>query len=208
MSTADDPRRPFTNRGLFWESQHVSLTELAMPTSGRRIGVLVACVLVLGVSLTWAFFSMRAVMDVGGSCADGGPYVSAQPCPGGAVLIAFAIPMMILAAMVGTAVALSVSAPNLLIPMWAVLFGSVGWNFLEFGFPADSGPVWGWVVCGVVFWAMAAPAVYVILLGLRRTLASPSGGTGPRPARTWWVLYPVLGGLGIALGVLSFNALS
>ena len=153
----------------------MSLTELAMPTSGRRIGVLVTCVLVLGLSLTWAFFSMRAVMGVGGSCADGGPYVSAQPCPGGAVLIAFAIPLMILAAMVGTAVALSVSAPNLLIPMWAVLFGSLGWNFLEFGFPADGSPVWGWVVCGIVFWAMAAPAVYVIVLGLRTTLSAPRG---------------------------------
>ena len=39
--------------------------------------------LVLAITLTWTFFSMRAVMNVGGSCADGGPYVSAQPCPDG-----------------------------------------------------------------------------------------------------------------------------
>jgi hypothetical protein len=186
----------------------VSLTELAMPTSRRRIGVLVACVLVLGLSLTWAFFSMRAVMDVGGSCADGGPDVSAQPCSGGAVLIAFAIPLMIIAAMVGSAVALSVSAPNLLIPMWAVLFASLGWNFLEFGFPPDSNPVWGWVVCGIVFWAMAAPAFYVIFLGLRSTLSAPTDTPSRPEARKWWVVYPVLGAAGVALGVLSFNALS
>ena len=37
----------------------------------------VISVLVLAVTLTWTYFSMRSVMNVGGSCADGGPYVSA-----------------------------------------------------------------------------------------------------------------------------------
>ena len=41
--------------------------------------------------------------------------------------------------------------------MWGVLFGSLGWNFLEFAFKgADI--VWGWLVCGVLFWPMALPA--------------------------------------------------
>ena len=177
-----------------------------MPTSGRRVGVLVTCVLALGLSLTWAFFSMRAVMHVGGACADGGPYVSAQPCPGGAFLIAFAIPLIIVAATVGTAVAMSVSAPNLLMPMWAVLFGSLGWNFLEFGFAGEGGPVWGWIVCGVVFEAMAAPAVYAILIGFRTTV-SPAAGTDVRPeVRRWWLVYPALGAVGVTLGLVTFNA--
>ena len=40
---------------------------------------------------------MRSVTSIGGSCADGGPYVSAQPCPQGTgtalllVFIAFAV---------------------------------------------------------------------------------------------------------------------
>ena len=42
------------------------------------------CVLVLGLSLTWTFLSMRTVMDVGGACADGGPYVERPAVPGGA----------------------------------------------------------------------------------------------------------------------------
>ena len=179
-----------------------------MPTTGRRIAVLLACVLALGLSLTWAFFSMRAVMDVGGSCADGGPYVSAQPCPGGAFLIAIAIPLMVIAAMVGTAVALSVSAPNLLIPMWAILFGSLGWNFLESGLSTEGGPVWGWVVCGVVFEAMALPAVYAIVLGFRATVSPPPESSRRPEARRWWVVYPALGVAGVTLGLLSFNALS
>ena len=48
---------------------------------------IVASVMVLGLTVAWAFLSMRVVMDVGGSCADGGPYVSAQSCPGGAGFI-------------------------------------------------------------------------------------------------------------------------
>ena len=120
-------------------------------------------VLVLGITLTWTFFSMRSVMNVGGSCADGGPYVSSQPCPDASFLIAIAIPVMLITAMVGSAAALSINAPNLLIPMWGVLFGSLGWNFLEFAFSGDD-IVWGWLVCGVLFWLMAAPAVYGILV--------------------------------------------
>ena len=111
------------------DHRHCSATVLPMSVDGpaaqgavglRAPAVLVVCVLVLAVCLTWTFFAMRAVMDVGGSCADGGPYVSAQPCPGGAGLIAIAIPVMVITAMAGSAAALSVSAPNLLIPMWGV----------------------------------------------------------------------------------------
>ena len=184
----------------------MSVSQVAAPTSGRRVAVLVACVLALGLSLTWAYFSMRAVMGVGGACADGGPYVSAQPCPGGAFLIAFAIPLMIIAAMVGSAVAISVSAPNLLIPMWAFLFGSLGWNFLEYGFTTEGGLIWGWIICGVVFWAMAAPAVYAIVLGLRTTVSPPEGVESHPEALKWWFIYPVLAGAGAVVGLLTFNA--
>lgn len=108
------------------ESPPVTVPDAVVPVSGTRIVVLACSVFALGLALTWTFLGMRSVMDVGGACAEGAPYVSTQSCPDGAVLIAFAIPLMIIAAMVGSAVALSVSAPNLLAPMWAVLFGSLG----------------------------------------------------------------------------------
>jgi hypothetical protein len=132
--------------------------------SGKAVVGTVVSVLVLGITITWTFFSMRSVMDVGGACADGGPYVSAQPCPDGSWLIAVAVPIMLVTAIFGSMVAISLNAPNLLILMWALLFGSLGWNFLEYAF---KGPdlVWGWLVCGVLFWLMAAPAVYAILVG-------------------------------------------
>jgi hypothetical protein len=170
-----------------------------------------ASVLVLGVTLTWTFFSMRSVMNVGGSCADGGPYVSAQPCPDGSFLIAIAIPVMLITAMAGSAAALSINAPNLLIPMWGVLFGSLGWNFLEFAFSGSgsgSGIVWGWLVCGVMFWLMAAPAVLGMLVALKNAVVPPSTPRSDTGSRWWVPAYAALGAVGFLVGALTYNALS
>jgi hypothetical protein len=170
------------------------------------VAATVVSVLVLAVTITWTFFSMRAVMDVGGACADGGPYVSAQPCPDGSWLIAVAVPVMILTAILGSAAAISVNAPNLLIPMWGLLFGSLGWNFLEYAVQGD-GIVWGWLVCGVLFWLMALPAVYGILLGLKNAVFPPEGrsDTGSR----WWVpAYSFIGAAGFLLGAWSYHAIA
>jgi hypothetical protein len=164
----------------------------------------VVSVLLLAVTITWTFFSMRSVMDVGGACADGGPYVSAQPCPDGSWLIAVAVPVMILTAIFGSAAAMSVHAPNLLIPMWGLLFGSLGWNFLQYALQGD-GIVWGWLVCGVLFWLMALPAVYGILLGVKSAVLGPEDGTGSR----WWVpAYALIGSAGFLLGAWSYHAIA
>ena len=137
-------------------------------TPWKASAVTVVSALVVAVSLTWVYLVMRSVMNVGGSCADGGPYVSAQSCPDGTVLMAVGVPMLIIFAMIGTVSASSVGAPNLLVPMWGVLFGTLGWNFLEYAF---KGPdiVWGWLVCGVMFWAMALPA-FVFMVAQFRTM--------------------------------------
>jgi len=165
----------------------------------RATVITVASVLVVAVSLTWTYLSMRAVMNVGGACADGGPYVSAQPCPDGSILIAVAVPALIIFAMIGTVSASGVGAPNLLVPMWGVLFGTLGWNFLEYSF---KGPdiVWGWLVCGVVFWAMALPAFVFMLTQLRATRQGPA---------VWWIpAYGLLGAVGLLLGWWSFVAVA
>jgi hypothetical protein len=186
----------------------VSLTGVTAPAPTVRAAALVGSVVTLGLALAWAFLSMRAVMVVGGSCADGGPYVSAQSCPSGAGFIGLAIPLMLVAAFVGSFAAGSLSAPNLLVPMWAGLFGALGWNFLEYGVTRPGGAVWGWISCGVVFWLMALPAVFVIALGVVNVVAPRAGAAIPRGGRRWWVLYPALGAAGVALGVLSFNAMT
>ena len=175
--------------------------------AGKAPAITVVSVLILAVTLTWSFFSMRAVMNVGGSCADGGPYVSAQPCPDGAILIAVAVPVMLLTAMGGSAVALSINAPNLLIPMWGALFGSLGWNFLEFAVKGN-GIVWGWLVCGVTFWLMAAPAVFLMLVAVKNSMFPPAKPRSDAGSRWWVPAYTALGAIGFLAGAWSFDALS
>jgi hypothetical protein len=184
-----------------------------LPRGVRRPGAegyvaTVVCVLVVAVCVTWAFLSMRAVMDVGGACADGGPYVSAQPCPDGAVLISIAIPVMVLTAMFGSAVAISVDAPNLLIPMWGGVFGALGWNFMEYGLMGP-GTVWGWLVCGVMFWLMAAPAVFAVLAAVYRAVVPPAKPSPQYDGARWWIpAYAVLISVGALLGAWTWNALA
>ncbi len=185
----------------------VAAPEARSPFASRAALFTALAVVVLAITLTWSFLAMRAVMGVGGSCADGGPYVSQQSCPGGSYLIAIAVPVMILTAMAGSAAALSVGAPDLLIPMWAFLFASLGWNFLEFAF---TGPevVWGWLVCGVMFWLMAAPAVWGVLVAVRRAVLPPRT-PGPGAGSRWWVpAYAALGSVGALAGASSFVLLS
>ena len=159
----------------------------------------VASVLVVAVSLTWTYLSMRAVMNVGGSCADGGPYVSNQPCPDGSILIAVAVPALIIFSMIGTVSASGVGAPNLLVPMWGGLFGSLGWNFLEYAFKGPS-VVWSWLICGVMFWGMALPAFVFMLSQLRATRRGP--------AVMWLPVYGLLGAVGLLFGWWTFVAIA
>jgi hypothetical protein len=182
----------------------MDVTELQKPVlSPRAAAFTVVSVLVIAVCLTWTYLSMRAVMGVGGSCADGGPYVSQQSCPDGSWLIAPSIPVMVLLAIFGTAAASAVGAPNLLVPMWGALFGSLGWNFLEFTF---KGPTtdWGWLVCGVMFWAMALPAFYFMASQLKPLVAKAA------TSRTWlWTpAYGFLGAIGLFLGWWSYVAVA
>ena len=161
-------------------------------------------------ALTWTFLGMRSVMDIGGACAEGGPYVPVQPCPDGTWMLALAIPMLIVVAMTGSAVAIGMGAPNLLVPMWGLLFGSLGWNFLEYG--AFSGElVWGWIICGVVFELMALPVLLLAVSSLRGG-TSWSPPTAPAATATnglwWWPAYAVLAVIGAALGTWSFRAWS
>lgn len=173
------------------------------------MAVLFGSVVVVGLALTWTFLGMRSVMDVGGTCAEGGPYEIAQPCPDGTWMIAVAIPVLIIATFIGSGVAMSLSAPTLLMPMWGLLFGSLGWNFLEYG--AFSGDlVWGWIICGVVFELMALPVVFLALPSKTGSSWRPPTPTAPLTSRTgwWWAAYAGFGLVGLGLGTMSFNAWS
>jgi hypothetical protein len=175
----------------------------------RRLLALFVCVVLMSLTLMWTWLGMRAVMNIGGSCADGGPYVSANPCPDGTWMISVAIPVMIIVAMIGSGVAIGLSAPNLLVPMWGLLFGSLGWNFLEYGaFAGDL--VWGWIVCGVMFELMALPVLFLIVPNKRaKDWTPPKALANAAPsARWWWPAYAGLFVIGGTLGLVSFDAWS
>jgi hypothetical protein len=184
----------------------VSTDGIPVGFSGRKLALLAVCVALVGWSVVWSFLSMRAVMAVGGACADGGPYVSAQPCPAGGGLIGLAVPVLVLATIGGSIVAAALPAPLLFVPMWAFLFGALGWNFLDSGFGGQTGTTSGWIVCGVLFELMAAPAFVVLALGLAGRSTFADGGSPPMGSGRWWWFYPLLGTLGVVVGLESFYA--
>ena len=83
---------------------------MALGVEGMRAGrvVLRATFLTLATvlfvaSLTLVYQSMRSVMDIGGSCASGGPYVTARPCPDNVV---WAMPLGIFGMMAASGLSL------------------------------------------------------------------------------------------------------
>jgi hypothetical protein len=102
----------------------------------RDLGLVLVATFGLAACLTLIWLGMRAVMDIGGACAEGGPFVPVQPCPAGAPA-ALTLGMLgifgfgALGIYAGAQIGGGWVAPPLL--AWPVLFGSLGWNFLEYG---------------------------------------------------------------------------
>jgi hypothetical protein len=173
--------------------------------SGVSIGTVLgylAGIAVGTMSITLLFLGMRAVMDVGGACADGGPFVTAQPCPSGT-------PLAMVGGMFGLFGAaglimwfgsrISTAATAVVALGWPLLFVSLGWNFLDYGLhPTDGedGPVWGWLIPGILFWVMGLAPVVVAIAAWREARAGrpgnrmsqqvvnrllPAGGSPPSP---------------------------
>jgi hypothetical protein len=71
--------------------------------------------------------------------------------------------------------------------LWPALFMSLGWNFLQYAFnpPFGDGPVWGWLLPGVIFELMGAVPLWILVktVGLTpqsnkvRAVLAPPGAT-------------------------------
>ncbi len=173
-------------------------------TEHRQPGVVDAVVYLVGVvgavaSLAIIFLSMRAVMDVGGFCAEGGPYQIQTPCPDG---IALLLPLAIFG-LIGSGAVVAAKGTTLGPPyaalvglLWPGLFLSLGWNFLQYGvFDATDGVVWGWLIPGVLFvlmglgpLALGSPFGHTGRMGSARN--SLAGHVGPRPGDSGWTIWP------------------
>jgi hypothetical protein len=127
---------------------------------------------------------MRAVMDIGGACASGGPYVPVRPCPDG-------VPVLMIGGIWGGIIFLGVYAwqafknhiPNFLGFAWPALFLSLGWNFLDFGLdpPGQGGLEWGWLTCAIVFGLMGGLPLVFALKPIMKRFFNPS--PEPEPIR-------------------------
>ena len=146
----------------------------------------------LAFCITLLWFGMRAVLDIGGYCASGGPYVISVECPDAVIA---STPLSIfggiaaLFLMLWGGASLGGSWISLAFLAWPALFISLGWNFLQYGFfPPDGGWVWSWIVCGVLFVVMGAAPLVVAIAALRdgphsdgRAYASGRIVVRPRP---------------------------
>jgi hypothetical protein len=133
--------------------------------------------------MTLVFLGMRAVMAVGGACAEGPPYVIATPCPRG-------VPLAVLGGVFGGLACLGLyglitaarQIPNLVAFAWPALFLSLGWNFVEFGVRpvGGGGLVWAWLLCGVLFAAMGAVPLLIAAPAAVRRFSEPSPAAAAR----------------------------
>ena len=160
------------------ESPQMGVGRFALKATNTFIGVaaVVACLTVL-------FNCMQAVMEIGGSCASGGPYEIARPCPKG---VGWMTPVSIFVglAALGWMIAWNhgLSGPKWALLAWPALFLSLGYNFWDYGLdaPGEQGAVAGWIVCGVLFGLMGGlPLLALKSRTLRRvTFWSDASGTG------------------------------
>jgi hypothetical protein len=142
------------------------------PGPGSLLGLLGGVALGT-LSITLIFLGMRAVMAIGGACADGGPFVPVQPCPDGVpALLTLGIFGLFGFGGLGMYAGVKVGGPWAALPLlgWPALFLSLGWNFLEYGTTGDV-LEWGWVVPGVLFVVMGGAPLVIAWMG--RSSATP-----------------------------------
>jgi hypothetical protein len=124
------------------------------------IGILITGAGVVA-SLAVIFLSMRAVMDIGGSCGSGSSELPS--CPGH---VAGLLPAAIWGGLIFTGLYVWQCAkhhvPSLVSLIWPALFISLGYNFFDYGVSGGAG-AGGLLVVGVVFVAMGGvPLIWAL----------------------------------------------
>jgi len=138
-------------------------------------------------AITSVWLGMRAVMDIGGYCASGGPYEIAVQCPAGVDLImVLAFPLGFLSAgvMVWTGGRIGGNYAGLIGLAWPALFLSLGWNFLQYAFHppgGDGGIELGWLIPGVLFVLMGGFPLLGWIISRDHTTILPGVGAQRTP---------------------------
>ncbi|MDQ3982569.1 MAG: SHOCT domain-containing protein [Actinomycetota bacterium] len=166
------------------------MTLVSLAASGRppgewlRASVAVFATLAgLSCALTLLFLGVRAGMDIGGTCASGGPYVPRVQCPEGTLFVTFG---GVWGGLICVGLYLWATTkhrvPSLVGLAWPALFLSLGWNFLEYGIdpPYGDGLGWGWLVCALLFALMGGIPLFAMAHPIAsRFTKHPSPFTAP-----------------------------
>jgi hypothetical protein len=136
--------------------------------------------------LTMLWLGMRSVMDIGGFCAEGGPFVIEHHCPKGVpAIMQLSIWGGVIAGGIYVWQTIKHKIPSLVWLFWPALFLSLGWNFLQYGIdpPGGGGLVWGWLVCAILFILMGGVPLVIALPFMVRAYRKhdPESMAAPRP---------------------------
>lgn len=140
---------------------------VSAPERAAWLVVAALCCVILTASITILFLGGREIMALGGFVAAGGPYEIAHPAPEWVWLIPLSCVGGMAAGWIHALAAWRLGGFNLALIGWVLLFGSLGIAFLEAGVNPPAGEIsWAWLLCGVVFLGMAAPAAGVFVARL------------------------------------------
>jgi len=171
------------------------------------MAILVASAFVIGASETLVWFSMRAVMALGGTVAVGGPYAITSAAPGWIMVMPAAIIALVIAMMTSSGLSGSRDTPSLMLMAWSALFLSLGWNFLEFGVHAPGGGVSiSWLLCAVLFAVMGGGGLYVLVdmrRGTRELDQQRAAKTGTPATHAGWRAYQIANAVAVIAGVAA-----
>jgi hypothetical protein len=164
----------------------------------------VLSVLVLAVSVTWFLVGVRAQVEVGYSCASGGPYEIVAPCPHHTTsLVLVGMFISLVPALAGTLASLSVGAPNLVVPYWTFTLGGLG--VLLFISSVQDGWVFGAIVAGTLGVLFGLPGLYLMSPWQRLYRRQPVADA-PLSRNQWWLVYLALAAVGFVIGSWTANA--
>lgn len=163
-------------------------------------------------SLTILYLCMRAVLNIGGYCAEGGPYEIQVHCPKATAYLA---PLSIFGMFIFGFTYFINNFPNVFnftIFFWTALFGSLGWNFLDFSLQSFKRQEnnYSWLICAIIFFAMAlGPVLLINQVDVSNFISNNSQTNNNNYQKILLLAYEIIAIIfGIWLGIILFNKLS